>query len=90
MLYGRSPIGQHLSVRRRPPLKDTELEIVGVARNARYGALKGEFRSIVYIPFNQPSYRAVDEIGATNRRVRCMRSTGAKFRINSTRLSFGW
>jgi predicted permease len=59
---GRNPLGRHLSVRRRPPLKDQELEIVGVARNARYGALKGEFRSIVYLPFNQLSYRPVDEM----------------------------
>ena len=28
----RNPLGQHLSIRRRPPLKDQEVEIVGVAR----------------------------------------------------------
>lgn len=61
-LDGRNPLGQHLSIRRRPPLRDQEVEIVGVAGNARYGALKGEFRSIVYLPFNQLSYRPVDEM----------------------------
>jgi len=58
----RNPLGQHLSIQRRPPLRDQEVEIVGVAGNARYGELKGEFRDIVYLPFNQSSYRAVNEM----------------------------
>jgi ABC-type antimicrobial peptide transport system permease subunit len=35
---------------------------VGIARNARYGSLKGEFRDVVYLPFSQRSYRPVDEM----------------------------
>jgi macrolide transport system ATP-binding/permease protein len=58
----RNPLGQHLTIRRRPPLRDQDVEIVGVAGNARYGALKGEFRDIVYVPFSQGSYRPVDEV----------------------------
>jgi predicted permease len=59
----RNPLGQHLSLRRRPPgFSAQEVEIVGVAGNARYGAIKGEFREIVYLPFNQLSYRPVDEM----------------------------
>jgi predicted permease len=57
-----NPIGQHVLISRRPPLKDQEVEIVGVAANARYGALKGAFRDIVYLPFNQDSYYPVDEM----------------------------
>ena len=33
-----------------------------MAANARYGALKGAFRDIVYLPFNQGSYYPVDEM----------------------------
>jgi predicted permease len=58
----RNPLGQHLSIHRLPPLRDQEVEIVGVVGNARYGALKGEFREIVYLPFGQRSYRPVEEM----------------------------
>jgi predicted permease len=57
-----NPIGQHIVVSRRPPLENRDVEIVGVARNARYGALKGEFRDIAYLPFNQGSYVPVEEM----------------------------
>jgi predicted permease len=63
MYFGdRNPLGERLLVRRPPDLPSQEVEIVGVAGNARYGALKGEFRDIVYLPFNQGSYRPVDEM----------------------------
>jgi predicted permease len=58
----RNPLGQRLLIRRHPPLGDQEVEIVGVVANARYGALKGAFRDIVYLPFNQRSYRPVDDL----------------------------
>ncbi len=59
----RNPLGQRLSLRRAPPgFGNKEVEIVGVAANARYGILKGEFREIVYLPFSQRSYRPVDEM----------------------------
>jgi macrolide transport system ATP-binding/permease protein len=58
----QNPLGQHISIRRRPSLRDRDVEIVGVAANARYGALKGAFREIVYLPFNQDSYYPVDEM----------------------------
>jgi macrolide transport system ATP-binding/permease protein len=61
-LPDRNPLGQHISIARRPPLKDREVEIVGVAANARYGALKGAFRDIVYLPFSQDSYYPIDEM----------------------------
>lgn len=58
----RNPIGQHITVERRGKLKNRDVEIVGVAANARYGALKGEFQEIVYLPFNQGSYYPIDEM----------------------------
>lgn len=58
----RNPLGQHIVISRRPPLESRDVEIVGVARNARYGALKGEFRDIAYLPFNQGSYVPVEEM----------------------------
>ncbi|HEY3841386.1 MAG TPA: ABC transporter permease [Bryobacteraceae bacterium] len=59
---GRNPIGRLLSVPNRASQKDQQVEIVGVAGNARYGDLKGEFRDIVYLPFSQGSYRPVDDM----------------------------
>jgi predicted permease len=58
----RNPLGQHIVISRRPPLENRDVEIVGVAKNARYGALKGEFRDIAYLPFNQGSYYPVEEM----------------------------
>ena len=58
----RNPLGEHIVVGRRAPLENRDVEIVGVAANARYGALKGEFRDIAYLPFNQGSYYPVEEM----------------------------
>jgi len=58
----RNPLGQHIVVSRRPPLENRDVEIVGVAKNARYGDLKGEFRDIAYLPFNQDSYVPVEDM----------------------------
>ncbi len=58
----RNPLGQHIVITRRPPSQNAEVEIVGVAANARYGELKGEFRDIAYLPFNQGSYFPVDDM----------------------------
>jgi macrolide transport system ATP-binding/permease protein len=58
----QNPIGQHITIKRRAPLKDRDVEIVGVAANARYGAVKGAFRDIVYLPFDQGSYYPVEEM----------------------------
>ncbi|MGH9718895.1 MAG: FtsX-like permease family protein [Bryobacteraceae bacterium] len=58
----QNPLGQQIVVSRRPPLENQVVEIAGVARNARYGALKGEFRDIAYLPINQGSYYPVNEM----------------------------
>jgi predicted lysophospholipase L1 biosynthesis ABC-type transport system permease subunit len=58
----RSPLGARLWIRARPPQRAQEFEVVGVVGDARYGALKGEFREIVYLPFAQSTYRPVEEM----------------------------
>lgn len=58
----RNPLGQHVVISRRPPLENRDIEIVGVAKDARYGALTGEFPEIAYVPFNQGSYYPVEEM----------------------------
>jgi macrolide transport system ATP-binding/permease protein len=75
---GRNPLGQHVIVHRRPPFEYREVEIVGVAGNARYGALRGEFRDVVYLPFNQDSYYPPDEMTFA------LRTTGDPMRYVNT------
>jgi macrolide transport system ATP-binding/permease protein len=74
----QNPLGQHISIYRRAPFGNRDVEIVGVARNARYGVLKGEFRDIVYLPFNQGSYYPVDEMTFA------LRTTGDPLRYVNT------
>lgn len=52
---GRNPIGMHLMLWKGIEEKQVrrDMEIVGVARNARYGSLKQQTLPVVYIPFNQ-------------------------------------
>jgi predicted permease len=58
----RNPLGQHVVIGRRPPFANQDVEIVGVVKNARYGALTGEFPDVVYVPFSQGTYYPVDEM----------------------------
>ncbi len=52
---GRNPLGQHLMVWDDDQEKKLhrDMEIVGVAKNARYGDLKRETLPVVYITYNQ-------------------------------------
>lgn len=52
---GRNPLGQHLMIWHDSDKKKLarDMEIVGVARNARYGGLKRETLPVVYITYNQ-------------------------------------
>jgi predicted permease len=49
---GRSALGEHLTVQRRVG-GNMDVVVVGIAGNARYGQIKGDFREIVYLPFHQ-------------------------------------
>jgi predicted permease len=51
-LEGRNPVGQHV-VSYAPGMKPREMEIVGLAKNARYDDLSGQFPPVVYLPFEQ-------------------------------------
>jgi len=57
----RNPLGQHIVVRAGRP-ESRDVEIVGVAKDVRYGALTGRFRDIAYLPFHQGSYFPVEEM----------------------------
>src|SRR6202030_4731394 len=51
-LESRNPVGQHV-VSYGLEKKPREMEIVGLARNARYDDLTGQFPPVVYLPFEQ-------------------------------------
>lgn len=52
---GVDPIGRRFSF--YLPCKDGDgIEIVGVARDAKYGGLKREIRPIAYVPYISPAY----------------------------------
>jgi predicted permease len=60
-LQGRNPIGQTIvsfGLGRKPE----QMEIVGLARNARYEELTGDFPAIVYMPFEQNLSVPVEEM----------------------------
>jgi predicted permease len=57
-----NPLGRHIVVGRRQPFKPQDVEIVGIAKNAKYGSLTEEGRDIVYLSFAQSTYYPVDEM----------------------------
>ena len=73
----RNPLGQHIVVRPGRP-ESRDVEIVGVAKDVRYGGLKGEFPCIAYLPFNQGSYVPVEEMTFA------LRTTGDPLRYVNT------
>jgi predicted permease len=74
----QNPLGQHIVIERRPPFQKQEVEIVGVAKNARYGDLTGDFRDVLYVPFNQGSYYPVDDM------IFALRTSGDPLRYANT------
>jgi len=57
----RNAIGEHI-VSFGPGLKPQEMEIIGVAKNARYDDLAGNFPATVYMPFAQNLNVPVEEM----------------------------
>jgi len=57
----RNPVGQR-ATSLRPGMKPQEIEIVGLARNARYDDLTGDFPAVVYLPVEQNLDVPVDEM----------------------------
>jgi len=60
-LENRNPVGQNL-VSYGPGLKPQQMEIVGLAGNAKYDDLAGDFPAIVYMPFQQNLNVPVEEM----------------------------
>jgi predicted permease len=63
-LAGANPVGQNaidfgLTVNRQEP---RQVEIIGLAKNARYDDLTGEFPAIVYFPVEQNAGLPIDEM----------------------------
>lgn len=57
----RNPLGEHLRLPTDRCPK-CEIEIVGVARDARYGRLKEDPDWVVYLPFGQPAWDPVSRM----------------------------
>jgi predicted permease len=61
-----NPIGMHLTIASPGSLSvpaicaACDIEIVGLAADARYGALKGDFPPVVYLPYNQSVTGQID------------------------------
>src|SRR6185437_7964650 len=58
---GQNPVGQRVmsfGLRGKPQ----EMEIIGLAKNARYGGFRGDYPAIVYMPFEQNLNAPVREI----------------------------
>ena len=62
--FGReNPIGQQLVLEiHSPDLYRQQLEVVGVAKNARYGELTEQFPAVVYLVLGQNLYYPLDEV----------------------------
>ena len=77
----RNPIGRHIELGRADGSPAVDMEVVGVAKEARYGGLKRQIPPVVYIPFHQrPSYYPVKQM------VFELRTTGDPLRyVNSVR-----
>jgi macrolide transport system ATP-binding/permease protein len=60
-MEGVNPVGQRI-VGFAPDRKPQEMEIIGVAKNARYDRLTGDFPVVVYMPFAQDLNVPVEEM----------------------------
>jgi macrolide transport system ATP-binding/permease protein len=82
-LFARKYFGEDGAVGRRITLggpQPREMEIVGVSANARYGGLKGEIPPVVYIPYNQGTFPAIQQM------TYALRTTGDPLRyVNGVR-----
>ncbi len=59
-LGDQNPLGQTI-VLASGGKKPVEMEIIGIAKNSRYGDLKGEYPAVVYMAFWQNTYRPPEE-----------------------------
>jgi macrolide transport system ATP-binding/permease protein len=50
---GENPLGQHVAIHSFPNRPGRDMEIVGIAKDVRYGGLRDKRRPVVYVPYNQ-------------------------------------
>src|SRR4029077_12031751 len=75
----RNPIGQYIQFENpRKRLKEVPLQIVGLARNTRYGSITGDYPATVYVPFVQGTYYPPGEM------VFALRTAGDPLRFVAT------
>jgi predicted permease len=59
----RNPVGEYIAFENsRKAFRGVPLQIVGLARNTRYGDLKGDYPATVYVPFFQGTYYPPDDM----------------------------
>lgn len=59
---GVEPVGQYLKVPGEPKVSKLRFQVIGVAANARIGALTGDREPTVYFPFNAGVFGGVDHM----------------------------
>jgi macrolide transport system ATP-binding/permease protein len=57
-----NPLGRHITLGGVFGVPKSDMEIVGVCKNARYGSMKDDFLPIVYFPYNQGSFPPVNQM----------------------------
>ena len=57
-----NPLGRHITLGGVFGVPRSDMEIVGVCKNARYGSMKDDFLPIVYFPYNQGSFPPVSQM----------------------------
>jgi len=87
-LEGRNPVGQHV-VSYGLGKKPQEMEIVGLAKNARYDDLTGQFPPVAYLPFEQ-NQAPVAEMTFFLRTAAIRCGTQARFARSCTRPTLGF
>ena len=55
----QNPVGLRIALNGR---EHRDMEVVGVAANARYGGLKGQIPPVVYIPYGQGSFPPISQM----------------------------
>jgi len=57
-----NPLGRRLTIGGSPHAPGRDVEVVGVARDVRYGGFRGDLHRVVYIPYNQAPFYAVERM----------------------------
>jgi predicted permease len=58
----QNPVGQYIEFEGSERLKRQPLQVVGLARNTRYGEIKGDYPATVFVPFVQATFYPAEEM----------------------------